>query len=145
MFLLTFAVVFAVLSTRVFKNQKKFTSVIIAISIALLSTWYLSYEGFDMHVLTYNAFALFFTAGIILAIIVYFIHKIDLLPGFRRALILVYGLVLFITLQQQSSIMTCMRMRGNGVRSKIRQRIAGRAIRRPSGPLIRHMQTWLTD
>jgi peptidoglycan/LPS O-acetylase OafA/YrhL len=101
MFLLTFAVVFAVLSTRVFKNQKKFTSVIIAVSIALLSTWYMSWQGFDMQVLTYNTFALFFTAGIALVIMVYFIHKVNLLPGFRRALVLLYGVVLFMALQQQ--------------------------------------------
>jgi len=101
MFLLIFAVVFAVLTTRVFKKQKKFTSVIIAVSIALLSTWYMSWQGFDLQVLTYNIFALFFTAAIALTIIVYFIHKINLLPGFRRALVLLYGILLYIVLQQQ--------------------------------------------
>jgi peptidoglycan/LPS O-acetylase OafA/YrhL len=102
MFLLVFAVVFAVLNTRVFKKQKNFTSVIIAVSIALLSTWYMSWEGFSLQVLTYNVFSLFFTAAIALVIMVYFIHKINLLPGFRRALVLLYGVLLYIVLQQQS-------------------------------------------
>jgi hypothetical protein len=101
LFLLIFAVVYAVIRMRFFKKENNALSAIIAISVAMLATWYLSWEGFDMYIFTYNVFALVLTAGVALVIMLYFIHKVNLLPGFRRALVLLYGVVLFAALNQQ--------------------------------------------
>ena len=100
LFLLFFAVVYTVLEKRFFQKQRA-VSAIIAVSVSMLATYFLSYEGFEIQMFTYNLFALFLTISLSLAIMVYFIHQVNLLPGFRKALLFAYGIVLFVVLDRQ--------------------------------------------
>lgn len=94
-FLLTFGVVYSVLKYKFLKDQK-FLCAVIAVSVSLMSTGLMSWQEFDLTILTYNTFAFVISWMIAYVIFLYFINKTNLLSGFRKAIIIAFGILLYL-------------------------------------------------